>query len=321
MTSSPQFARWGSAAGLMVGLLVAGQSRINAELAAQLAASGSGTTAAGFQTALISFGAGLTMLLIGALLMPRLRAGAKAIVAGVRQQKLRWWHLLGGLGGAWLVATQGLTVPTLGVALFMVAVVAGQTAASLGVDAIGLGPAGRLAVTRYRGIAAALAIAAVALTALPRIEADSGGRTFLLAGLVLTAGAAIAVQQALNARVAVVAESAPAAAGMNFSVGTAALAGVVLGGAVLGGWSFGSLPTEPLLYIGGPIGVLFIAIAAWAVPVVGVLRFALAAIVGQLCGGALMDVLVPQPGVTVGPEVLVGIVLTLIAVVIGNRKP
>lgn len=315
-----QHARWGTLAALLVGLLVAVQSRLNAALAGRLAAGGSSETAAGFQTALISFGIGLALLLLGVLVLPRLRAGMHAIASGLRQHRLRPWHLLGGIGGAWLVATQGLTVPTLGVALFIVGVVAGQTGASLGVDAAGLGPAGRLAVTRNRVVAALLAVVAVALAAAPRIDADTGSRTLWLAVLVLSAGAGVAVQQALNARVSVVAGSAPAAAGVNFTVGTAVLAVVVVVGTAVGDWQFGALPGNPLLYVSGPIGVTFIAIAAWAVPVVGVLRFALAAIAGQLASGALLDLVAPQPGVTVGPELLVGIALTLVAVVIGNRK-
>ncbi len=312
--------RWAMLAALGVGLLVAVQSRVNAALAGRLADGGSSPTAAGFQAALIGFGTGLFLLLLGLLLLPGLRAGARAITRAVRARQLRPWHLLGGVGGAWLVATQGLTVPTLGVALFIVGVVAGQTAASLGVDAAGLAPAGRLPVTGSRAIAALLAVAAVALIAAPRIDPAAGNRTVLLAALVLSAGAGIAVQQAINARVAVVAGSAQAAAGVNFTVGTTALLLVVGMGMLFGDWQLGALPSDPLLYIGGPIGVGFIAIAAWAVPAVGVLRFGLAAISGQLAGAALLDLLAPQPGVVVGPELLLGIALTLAAVIIGNRR-
>jgi transporter family-2 protein len=308
-------------AAILVGLLVAGQSRINASLARSLAdGGGTSPTAAGFQSALISFVTGLGLLLIGLLVVPRLRRGMAEIAAGVRRGVLRPWQLLGGVGGAWLVATQGLTVPTLGVALFIVAVVAGQTAASLGVDAAGLGPTGRLPITRHRVVAAALAVAAVALTAAPRIETSAGSRALLLAALVVTAGAGIAVQQALNARVSVAAGYAPSAAVVNFVVGTTVLATAMAAGIALAGWQAGPLPANPALYVGGPMGVAFIAIAAWAVPLVGVLRFGLAAISGQLAGGALIDLLFPQPGVVVGSEIVVGIGLTLLAVVIGNRR-
>jgi transporter family-2 protein len=307
-------------AAVVVGLLVALQSRINAGLAARLAEGGGDPTAAGVEAALISFGTGQLLLLVGLVAIPALRRGMVRIAAAVRAGGLARWQLLGGAGGAWLVATQGLTVATLGVALFIVAVVAGQTAASLAVDAAGLGPAGRLPVTRRRAAAAALALLAVAITAAPRIEADTGGRAGILALLVVSAGAGIAVQQALNGRVAVAAQYAPAAAVVNFVVGTTLLVVVVLLGRTLAGWPLHDLPAEPLLYAGGPIGVAFIAIAAWAVPVVGVLRFGLASITGQLAGGAALDLLAPQPGVTVGPWLAVGLGVTVLAVLVSNRR-
>lgn len=318
MTRSAHHPRVAAAAAISVGLMVAAQSRINAALARELL--DGDPTAAGIHAALISFAAGLTVLTVGLLTVPALRRGMRGIADALRGRRLRPWHLLGGAGGAWLVATQGLTVPTLGVALFIVAVVAGQTAASLGVDAIGLGPLGRLRITRNRVLAALVAFGAVLVTAIPRIETSAGSRALLLALLVVTAGAAIAVQQALNARVSVAAAYAPAAAVVNFIVGTGMLTAVLLIGRAAFGWHTGPLPDNPLLYVGGPIGVAFIAIAAWAVPEVGVLRFALASIAGQLAGAALLDLLFPQPGVTVGPALLLGLGLTFVAVMIGNRR-
>ena len=51
--------------------------------------------------------------------------------------------------------------PSLGVAVFTVAVVAGQSSNSLIVDRMGLGPAGKQAITRSRVISAVLAVVAV----------------------------------------------------------------------------------------------------------------------------------------------------------------
>jgi transporter family-2 protein len=305
---------------VVVGLLVAAQSRINATLASRIIDGGSDPAAAGLVAALVSFGTGLLLLLLGLALVPALRRGTLRIAAAVRSRHLARWQLLGGAGGAWLVATQGLTVPTLGVSLFIVAVVGGATAASLAVDAVGLGPAGRLPVTKRRAAAAALALVAVVITAAPRIESDPGGRAWIPALLVISAGAGIAVQQALNGQVAVAAQHAPAAAVVNFVVGTTVLSVVVLVGALLAGWPLPDLPAAPLLYVGGPIGVAFIAISAWSVPVVGVLRFGLASVTGQLAGGAALDVLAPQPGVVVGPWLVVGLAVTVLAVVVSNRR-
>ena len=309
-------------ASVIVGLAVSLQSRVNAALAVRLVEGGEAKAEAGFHSALISFSTGLLLLALGVALLPRMRRALSAVAGAVRGGRLQRWQLLGGVGGAWLVTTQGLTVPVLGVALFLVSVVAGQLVGSIGADAAALGPAGRMAPTRQRVFGAAIAFAAVAVAVAPRLEAaDRGAAAALLLGaLALSAGLGVSVQQALNAHVAVAGGWAPVAAAVNFATGTAALLTVVVCGWAIGGWPLAGLPAEPWLYIGGPIGVAFIAIAAWVVPVVGVLRFALAAICGQLAGGAAVDVLLPQAGVAVGWQVWAGAGLTVVAVLVANRR-
>ncbi len=131
----------GLTAAFGIGMLVAIQSRINGELGDVL---GDGVAAA-----LISFGTGLLILLIGTALHPRgprarsATSGEAIRDAGARRTAaLRWWQCIGGLAGAFLVATQSITVSVIGVAVFTVAVVAGQAVSSLVVDRLGFGPAG-----------------------------------------------------------------------------------------------------------------------------------------------------------------------------------
>jgi bacterial/archaeal transporter family-2 protein len=261
------------------------------------------------------------MLLVVLLaLQPRLRQGMRAIGRALRAGRLHWWQLLGGIFGAWLVATQGLAVPTLGVAVFTIAVVAGQVFGSLGVDAAGLGPAGPLRPSRARVVGALIALGAVAIAVAPRLEGSAGAATAGLGLLVLTAGLGISVQQAINAHVSVASGWPLAATLVNFGVGTAVLAAVYGIGHLAAGWTMAPLPGQAWLYLGGPLGIAFIAMAAWVVPILGVLRFALASICGQLGGGALLDLLYPQPGVVVGWQMLVGVLLTLLAVAVANRR-
>lgn len=309
-------------ASFIVGLMVSAQSRINASLTTALADAGDGSTSASFHAATISFGTGLLLLSVGLVVWPRMRVGMRAVATALRERRLQWWQVLGGMGGAWLVATQGLTVPTLGVALFLVSIVAGQTIGSLVVDAIGLGPAGRIAVTGVRLTAAGLALVAVALVVAPRIQTSltTAPTTIILAMIALSAGLGVSAQQAVNGQVSVAAGWAIPAAVMNFLVGFTALALVTVIGGLLANWSWGALPSDPWLYVGGPIGVAFIAIAAWVVPLVGVLRFALAAISGQLIGGAAIDLFFPQAGVVLGWGLWAGLALTLLAVALANRR-
>ncbi len=76
--------------------------------------------------------------------------------------------LAGGAAGALTVATQGLAVGIIGVSLFTVGIVAGQTVYGLVLDRIGFGPAGVVAVTMPRLLGGVLALAAVGLVAAGR---------------------------------------------------------------------------------------------------------------------------------------------------------
>jgi transporter family-2 protein len=301
-----------------VGVLVAAQSRITGELSQLLG----GSTAAGLLAAAVSFGTGLVVLLLVVLPAGAARSAARRLPAAVRDGRLAWWMLLGGLGGASLVACQGLAVPTLGVALFTVAVVAGQTASSLAVDAVGLGPGGVRTVTPTRVLAAATATAAVGLAVSGRVSA--GTLSVGLVALVAVAGGLTAAQQAVNGRVAVATGEPLVAALVNFTVGTTAL---VVAFAVSAGGSRpnpGDLPPpwdRPLLWLAGPIGVLFIVTAAVVVRTLGVLLFGLLAVAGTLTGSLVLDVVLPTPGTEVTWRVVAGVLLTGVAVAVAAVLP
>ena len=136
---------------------------------------------------------------------------------------LRPWQLLGGVAGASFVASQGITVGTIGVALFVVAVVAGQTSSGLAVDHAGLGPSGPRAVTggacwaRRSPWSPSWSASAAA-----RRRRGPDRRRAALALLPLLAGAATSWQQAVNGRVSA-AGGPMAAALVNFVVGTTCL--------------------------------------------------------------------------------------------------
>lgn len=277
-------------------------------------------TGSGVLAAVISFGSGLLVLSVMLAVMPGMRAGLAAVVRAVRAGALKRWQVLGGLLGGTFVAVQAITVPVVGVAVFAVAVVAGQSTNSVLVDAAGLGPAGRQPVTTRRVLAAAVAVVAVAISVSDRIAA--GGFSTWAVALAFGGGVLIAVQAAINAHVAVVARHSLTATWTNFAGGTALLAMVLFGTALSGHGGLAPLPASPLwLYLGGVLGIAFVATAAWVVPLVGVLVFALLSIAGQLTGALLLDLLVPAPGSQVSAFLFAGIALALVAVAIsaGNR--
>jgi transporter family-2 protein len=292
----------------VVGVLVTLQSKINGTLAGRI---GSGPRA-GLAAATVSFGSGLVLLSVLLVLLPSWRRDLGRLRGAVSAGDLPRWQTLGGLLGAALVATQGLSVQTIGVALFVVAAVAGQTSSALLVDHLGLGPAGKAPVTPGRVLGAVLAISAVVISG---ADSLSGGLlVVVLALLPLLAGGGNAVQQAINAQVG--RRSSPwVATWNNFLVGTTGLVVVLLLTLLLPGHIDG-LPGDWWLYTGGLIGICFIAGAAALVPTVGVLMFGLATVAGQVLAAVVVDLVTDPSSVTA--LTYVAAVLTFVGVAVAG---
>jgi transporter family-2 protein len=287
------------------GIAVAVQAQINGDLGGHLHD--------GIAAALLSFVVGLVAVGIVVALQPTARSGVRELRAALRHDKIRLWQCLGGVGGAAVVASQTLTVSTLGVALFTVALVAGQSTSSLAVDRIGLGPAGPQALTPPRVAGAVLTVVAVG------IAVGNGLSTAGAIGLAvapLIAGAATALQQAFNGQVRAAAGSVTAATLINFVTGTAVLGVAVAVDLAVRGLPTGSLPWQPWLYLGGLLGVGYIAMAAAIVRTIGVLLLGLGSIAGQLIGALVVDILLPGSAGAPGVNTFIGVALTLVAVAI-----
>lgn len=286
------------------GFAIAVQARINGELAVRLGD--------GIMAGLVSFGTGLALLLVLVPATATGRRGLRAVGAALRDGQLRWWHLLGGICGGFVVASQGLTVATIGVAVFTVALVAGQTSSSLAVDRAGVGPSGVQPVTGTRMLGAVLCVVAVVVSVADQFDTpDALG----LAVLPLLAGAGVAWQQAVNGRVRVASGSVRAATLVNFLAGGAALLVGTAGSVLVRGWPSGHLPSEPWLYVGGLLGVFVIAVGAAVVRLIGVLLLALGTVSGQVVGAVVVDLVAPAvraPALTT----YLGATLALLAVLV-----
>ena len=293
----------GVAFALVAGVALAVQSRINGELSVRLDDP--------IGAATISFGSGLLVLAVLVPLLPVGRAGLRHLRDGLRARRIRPWQCIGGMCGGFLVATQGLTVPTLGVAVFIVALVAGQSSSSLLVDRAGAGPAGPQPVTPPRLAGSVLTVCAVLLAVGDRIGHPSA---LALAVLPLLAGFGIAWQQAVNGHVRVVSGSAMVAGLVNFFMGTAVLLVAFAVSVALRGLPDG-LPSGPWwLYVGGTLGIVFIAVGAAVVRYTGVLLLGLGMISGQVVGALLLDEIVPGNAGRPGWNTVLGAILTLAAV-------
>jgi bacterial/archaeal transporter family-2 protein len=301
----------GTAGAVGIGAAVAVQARINGELGQRIND--------GVVAALLSFLGGLVLLVVLAATRPGMRRGLGRVVAAVRDRQLRPYQLLGGICGAFLVFTQGVTVAAIGVAVFTVAVVAGQTGSGLLVDRAGVGPGEPQPISARRVAGVVLALAAVAMAVSDRFGAPQGLWLALLPAL---SGVATAWQQAVNGRVGAAArDDGPALAGMlpaalvNFSVGTVALTLAAVVEVMMRGLP-NPLPTQPWLYLGGAFGVLFIGVAAVIVPITGVLLLGLGTVAGQLVGALLLDVFLPTAGDRLSVTTLIGTALALVAVTV-----
>ncbi len=293
---------------LLAGAGVALQSRINGQLGTSLGN--------GFLAAFISFGSGLVLISLFLIVSRRGRQGIGKVTSAIRSGQIPWWHTAGGIGGGLFVLSQGLVVGLLGIALFTVATVAGQTISGMIIDARGIGTIGAKPVTVTRLVGAALALVAVLISALPQLRTDA--HVWLIV-FPLAVGLLLGVQQALNGQIKTLANSATSATFFNFVYGTALLGVIAAIDLAFAGFPK-SFPSSPFLYIGGLLGVLFIAAFALAIPIIGVLLQSMAAVSGQLLMGLLLDYIAPTDDEGVAISTVIGTVLTLIAVIIASLK-
>lgn len=307
------FLRYASIPG-MLGL--GAVSAIQAQITGRLASALGGGFQGGSIAALWGFASAFVVVTIVVFSSRRLRAGMSTMIDGFRSRRLPRTLFLGGLFGSLVVASQAFTVAAIGVALFTVAFVAGQTGSALVVDKMGLGPAGSQPMSKQRIVAVVITLIAVVVGASGRFGA--GGLAGFGVALVLVAflgGLSNSFQQALNGRVAALG-SIWTATWNHFLVGTMVLA-------ILVGLSrIGADPLPPLpafgefwwLYITGLLGVIFIWGNTSFVRVHGVLVLSLCVLAGQVTTAILIDFLSAEPhGDT---ATVVGAILTMVGVII-----
>ena len=266
---------------VIVGVLTALQARINGQLGLRLGD--------GFVAAAISFGSGLVLLIVLSAILPAGRRGFGRLRAGIRDRTIPWWMLAGGVAGAFTVATQGLAVAVIGVSLFTVGVVAGQTISGLVLDRAGYGPAGVVAITVPRLIGGLLALIAVGVSLQGGVLEQV---PWWMLVMPVIAGVGIAWQQATNGRLRQRVGTPLTATLVNFIGGTtmlviAAAVHVALVGAPA------AFPVEPWLYLGGVIGVTYIFMSAALVVHTGVLLLGLGTVAGQLVTAFALDAVWP----------------------------
>ncbi|MDW4571463.1 DMT family transporter [Microbacterium sp. M3] len=301
----------GVGAAAVIGILTAVQARINGQLGVRIGD--------GFAAAVISFGSGLLLLIVLTLALPQGRRGLAALTTGVRTRSIPLWMLCGGVAGALSVATQSLAVGIIGVALFTVGVVAGQTVSGLLLDRSGVGPAGTVAVTPARVLGGVLALLAAGVSLVGGVDAPP-----VLVVLPFLVGAGIAWQSAVNGRLRQRVGTPLTATLVNFIGGTVVLGIAEIVHTVVAGPP-ASFPPDPWLYLGGVIGVTYIFLAAALVAYTGVLLLGLGTVVGQVITSVAIDALWPTSAApTLGQSLLMSalaILSVIVAAVPWRRMP
>ncbi|SFU05275.1 DMT family transporter [Arthrobacter sp. ov118] len=292
------------------GLFIPFQGRINGALGAALDD--------GIAAAVVSFSTGLVVMAVISVVLPKGRAGVARILPVLRERQFPPYYVLAGCIGALFVFAQSFTVGLLGVALFTVAAVTGQTLSGLLVDRIGIGPAGKRPITGIRVVGSVLTVAAVAWAVSPKFSAGESGLQLLVPLLLpVLAGFLMSFQQAMNGTATVHYGSPIAATAVNFVAGGTLLwAAWLVKLAVAGAGN--PLPAQWWYYLGGPLGCIFIGVGALLVRSLGVLVTGLGMIAGQLLGSLGLDLMLPVPGTVVALPTVLGSLLTLGAIILAT---
>ncbi len=291
------------------GVLIAIQTRANGEL--------SHLINNGLEAALISFGSGLIIIVVITPFSSHIKEGIANLRAAVARKEIARWKLLAGSLGGSFVAIQTQIVPLIGVAIYSVASIAGQTAMSLIVDRIGLTGGGKKLISIRRVMAALLTGLAVFVSVFDRIDAKNLSLMAVLLGCL--AGAIVGFRSALNGQINEHSHQSFTTSLLNFITGTAFLVLLILISFLLGKNHFSPLPSGPWwIYTGGVIGVVYIAFISTIVQHLGVLTFTLFSVGGQLVGSLVIDLVSPTDGVHVSAYLVSGIVMTYLGVIAGG---
>ena len=292
---------------VLIGVVVALQSRVNGQLSVDLNS--------GLAAALISFLTGWFILFLLVFGIKKERTGLILIFKGIKRKQLTWWEVAGGILGGCFVAVQSITVPQIGVALFTISVVAGQTVSSLFVDKAGLSSSGKQKITLARTLGALATLIAVFIAVYP--DLTNSEFRFLPLSMALIVGVFASIQQGLNGRVNAVAKRPLATAWLNFATGAVVIV-IALSINLALGAEIAPLPNNFWVYTGGSLGLIFVAVSAYIFQHLGVLNFVILSIAGQLAGAVAIDWFVPAKAGSLNGYLIFGTGITIASIAVSR---
>ena len=281
--------------------MIAVQSRINGELSDQIGSP--------LEASFVSFATGLIIVSLISFTRRDMRSGLKNIFRAVSSKELSIWQLTAGMLGASFVGIQTYVVPLSGVALFTVASLAGQTIISLWIDHVGFSGGNRLSITKRRIFSVIITLTGVLVSTWDRFSKSN--LSILTIALSIFAGSWVGIQRSLNGQINFFSKNSFATSQINFFSGFIFLIFLFLLQKLFTGHSIVSLASGPWwMFLGGSIGVFYIAFSAVAVQSLGVLEFTLLSVGGMLFGSLLLDMILPTQGTQVSFFLILGIFLT-----------
>ena len=295
-------------------MIIAAQSPINGQM--------NDYTGNPLFTAALVFLSGLIVIGLVVIFHSTSREAFLSIPSLLKSGQMQWWHLTGGLSGALFVTVQSATVAAIGVAVFTVTSVAGQTAGALLTDKFGIGPAGKQPITFIRLISALLGVSGVVVS----VSGKFNDASFAFGGVLLTLAVAIivATQPAINGQIASRTGIATGATLVNFIGGLIfiIIANVIQYVVNPQPLVMPPLPWEnPVIWLGGPFGVIFVLISAAVAKPLGIFLFTLTALVGQLSSAILWDVVFPTEVTDLNIQLFIGLAITVGSVLLASGGP
>lgn len=297
-------------AALATGIILPMQGRINGELGVVLHN--------GVEAGVLSSVSGLVFILALVVILPSVRRSIISIPGAVHSHEFPWWSMLSGVIGAYFMLGQGVIVGIVGIGLFTIANAAGQTLGGIWMDMWGIGPAGRRRITWMRLVGASIIFIAVICAVTPNITTDSDKLHVWMLVLPFTAGLLNGLQTVMNGLQTAYYGSFIPSTLINSILGLGLLATIAGIQSVFSGlWS--TPPIELWCYLGGPLGIMTVGLAAYLAKHLGILMTSLGMIAGQLIGAFTLEMVWPASHITGFPIYeLFGTMLAVTGVVIAS---
>lgn len=258
-------------AGICMGL----QSPTNTELSRHVG---------NLQATAVSFGGGMTVLLIAVLVL-----GDGNLQAVTQAQP---WQLIGGMYGVCIVLVITYAVPVLGIALTVTFVMLGQMFMGMIIDGFGLFLVEQSEVSFLRIAGCLVVTAGIIIVCRGRLDGSNkvtfDRKAVLMSVLSLLAGAGGGIQAPTNASLATYVGNLEASF-VSFTGGFVIIFTVLLISSKGRLKSFKSTGVKPWMCIGGLYGSMAVLAGVIATPVIGVALSMACTLLGQLFCGIIVD--------------------------------